>query len=104
MINKIDNILDYYKGNLAYTYFLLDLAYRSTDKSSYILEKENINAAIIGCISNILLAIKEDLVQREEDDIVPKILLKELENSVDQIATKKEYGYEINMFLKMLLQ
>ena len=27
MMNKIDNILDYYKGNLAYTYFLLDLAY-----------------------------------------------------------------------------
>ena len=37
MINKIDNILDYYKGNLAYTYFLLDLAYGSTDKSSFIL-------------------------------------------------------------------
>lgn len=99
MMNKIDNILDYYKGNLAYTYFLLDLAYGSTDKSSFILEKKNINAAIIGCISNILLAIKEDLVQREEDDIVPKILLKELENSVDQIATKKEYGYEINNYV-----
>ena len=99
MINKIDNILDYYKGNLAYTYFLLDLAYGSTDKSSFILEKKNINAAIIGCISNILLAIKEDLVQREEDDIVPKILLKELEKSVDQIATKKEYGYEINNYV-----
>ena len=42
MMNKIDNILDYYKGNLAYTYFLLDLAYGSTDKSSFILEKKNI--------------------------------------------------------------
>ena len=99
MMSKIDNILDYYKGNLAYTYFLLDLSYGSTDKSNYILEKKNINAATIGCISNILLAIKEDLVERCENDIVSKILLKELENSVDQIATKTEYGYEINNYV-----
>lgn len=99
MTSKIDNILDYYKGNLAYTYFLLDLARGSTENSNYILEKKNINAAIIGCISNILLAIKEDLVQRKENDIVSKVLLKELENSVDQIATKTEHGYEINNYV-----
>lgn len=99
MTSKIDNILDYYKGNLAYTYFLLDLAYGSTENSNYILEKKNINAAMIGCISNILLGIKEELVQRQENDIVSKVLLKELENSVDQIATKTEHGYEINNYV-----
>lgn len=99
MTSKIDNILDYYKGNLAYTYFLLDLAYGSTENSNYILEKKNINAAMIGCISNILLGIKEELVQRQENDIVSKVLLKELENSVDQIATKTEHGYEINSYV-----
>ncbi len=99
MTSKIDNILDYYKGNLAYTYFLLDLAYGSTQNSNYILEKKNINAAMIGCISNILLGIKEELVQRQENDIVSKVLLKELENSVDQIATKTEHGYEINNYV-----
>ena len=61
------------------------------------MSKESINAAKMGAISNILLAIKEDIVEEEPNhEFKSKILISELEKVVDAIATKEDNGYKIN--------
>ncbi len=96
---KKDNIMDYYLGNKAYNLFLLGIIYNNPIYSEYILDKKNINATKIGCISNIFLAIKEDLVNKDKDGYSSRILISELENNVSLIATKVDNGYMINNYL-----
>lgn len=94
-MDKRDNIMDYYMGNKAYTSFLYGLLTNESNYLEYILDKRNINAAIVGSISNIFLAIKEELVERE-NGVKARISLKELEKSVGIIANKTKDGYVIN--------
>lgn len=96
---KKDNIMDYYLGNKAYNLFLLGIIYNNPIYSEYILDKKNINATKIGCISNIFLAIKEDLVSKDKEGYSSRILISELENNVSLIATKVDNGYMINNYL-----
>ena len=96
---KKDNIMDYYLGNKAYNLFLLGIIYNNPIYSEYILDKKNINATKIGCISNIFLAIKEDLVSKDKEGYSSRILISELENNVSLIATKVDNGYRINNYL-----
>lgn len=94
-MDKRDNIIDYYMGNRAYTSFLYGILTNDASYLGYILDKRNINSAIVGSISNIFLAIKEELVEKE-DGVKAKIALKELEKSVNIIADKTKDGYVIN--------
>ena len=96
---KKDNIMDYYLGNKAYNLFLLGIIYNNPIYSEYILDKKNINATKIGCISNIFLAIREDLVSKDKEGYSSRILISELENNVSLIATKVDNGYMINNYL-----
>ena len=96
---KKDNIMDYYLGNKAYNLFLLGIIYNNPIYSEGILDKNNINATKIGCISNIFLAIKEDLVSKDKEGYNSRILISELENNVSLIATKENNGYRINNYL-----
>lgn len=96
---KKDNIMDYYLGNKAYNLFLLGLIYDNPIYSEYILDKKNVNATKIASISNIFLAIKEDLVGKDENGYNSRILINELENNVSLIATKTDNGYIINNYL-----
>ena len=98
-MEKIDNIKDYFDGNLAFVLFLSDLLYDEEKNSHCIYKKEYINAARVGCISNILLAIKEDLVEKTENvNYESKIFLDELENAVELLATKTNSGYSVNNY------
>lgn len=96
---KKDNIMDYYLGNKAYNLFLQGIIYNNPIYSEGILDKKNINATKIGCISNIFLAIKEDLVSKDKEGYNSRILISELENNVSLIATKENKGYRINNYL-----
>lgn len=96
---KKDNIMDYYLGNKAYNLFLQGIIYNNPIYSEGILAKKNINATKIGCISNIFLAIKEDLVSKDKEGYNSRILISELENNVSLIATKENNGYRINNYL-----
>ena len=96
---KKDNIMDYYLGNKAYNLFLLGLIYDNPIYSEYILDRKNVNATKIASISNIFLAIKEDLVGKDENGYNSRILINELENNVSLIATKTDNGYIINNYL-----
>lgn len=99
-MNKRDCLFDYYNGNYVCSSFILGFFYE-TDNYLKIskLTKEYVNAAKVGYISNILLGIKEDLVENNNNlNYTAKKYLSELENTVETIATKTEDGYIIDNY------
>lgn len=61
--------------------------------SEYISNKEYLNGAIVGNISSIFLAIKEKMVDKNNNILLPISLM---EKNVNIIANKTDCGYEIN--------
>ena len=51
-MDKCNNIIDYYEGNLAYTYFLLSFIFDKQICFDNVIEKENITAAKVSCMNN----------------------------------------------------
>lgn len=96
---KVDCIMDYYLANKANILFLMGLVYRNNEYSNFILEPKNMQGAKVGCISNIILAIKEDVVENMGDLVYEsKLFLNELEKAVAAIATKDGNGYKIDNY------
>ncbi len=93
-------IMDYYYGNLAFNLFLKTNDVNcNSDIYMYrdeILDKRNNNASKIGCICNIMMAIKEELIEEDEVNWISKIAISRLEECVCMIATKRDGGYVIN--------
>lgn len=94
-MDKMDNILDYFMGTKAYTLFLLNYFYDDV-RDDFILDERNIMAAKVGFISNILLGIKEGLISQDENGSYSRLYENVLEESVLDIATKKDDGYVID--------
>lgn len=99
-MNKLDCILDYFCGTKAYYMYWLGVHQKNDEYKELILNKDYMNSARIALISNIMLSIKEDLVENKGDRIYEsKIFLKSLEDSVDFIATKVNNGYRIGNYI-----
>lgn len=74
--------------------------YNDSEVKNYILGKKHLIGAKVAVISNIMLGIKEDLVENKGDRIYEsKIFLKALENSVENLATKVNNGYKIGNYI-----
>ncbi len=98
-MEKETNILNLVGAARTYTNFIINLITRREDKTSTLLDKEYNNAAKVGFISNILLSLKEDLL--EESPIArakSKIALDSLEKVVEAISIKKDSGYLIDNY------
>ena len=98
-MEKETNILNLVGAARTYTNFIINLITRREDKTSTLLDKEYNSAAKVGFISNILLSIKEDLL--EESPIArakSKIALDSLEKVVEAISIKKDSGYLIDNY------
>ena len=95
-------IMDYYYGNLSFNMFLkTNDGNCNNDIYMYrddILDKRNNNASKIGCICNIMMAIKEELIEEDEVNWISKIAISRLEECVCMIATKRDDGYVINCY------
>jgi hypothetical protein len=95
MIN-IDFIANYYLGTKAYTIFMLKTLY-NVDEKNYIENKDYQLAAQVGFIANIMLSIKEELVENTGNLIYEsKLYEKTLEETVENISTKTKDGYKID--------
>lgn len=90
---------DYYLGTKAYNLFLQGIIFNNMDYSEHILDKKYINAAKVGFISNIFLAVKESLVDKEKEGYTAKVFIKTLENNVSLIADRKDNGYVLGGYL-----
>lgn len=98
-MEKETNILNLVGVARTYTNFIINLITRREDKTSTLLDKEYNSAAKVGFISNILLSLKEDLL--EESPIArakSKIALDSLEKVVEAISIKKDSGYLIDNY------
>lgn len=96
---KEENIANYYNGAVAYTLFLQDIIYGTTENSNLILDKNYMNAAIMGFISNIFLIIKEGLIEKQDITFNSLILEDILEKNVNIIAKKTDDGYKIDNYV-----
>jgi len=94
-MNKEETIIKYFSGNYAYDLFLMGMIFGNPIYSEYISNKEYLNGAIVGNISSIFLAIKEKMVDKNNNILLPISLM---EKNVNIIANKTDCGYEINGF------
>lgn len=92
-MNKEETIIKYFSGNYAYDLFLMGMIFGNPIYSEYISNKEYLNGAIVGNISSIFLAIKEKMVDKNNNILLPISLM---EKNVNIIANKTTGGYEIN--------
>lgn len=92
-MNKEETIIKYFSGNYAYDLFLMEMIFGNPIYSEYISNKEYLNGAIVGNISSIFLAIKEKMVDKNNNILLPISLM---EKNVNIIANKTDCGYEIN--------
>lgn len=98
-MSKLSDITPYFEGNFSLALFNIGLISDNNECMQNILDKERINAAKIGSISNIFLAIKETFVDKNNNVFYSKVANSELEKNVNLIAQKVSNGYEINGYV-----
>lgn len=97
-MTDINFIANYYLGTKAYTIFMLKTLY-DVDEKNYIENKDYQLSAQVGFIANIMLSIKEELVENTGNLIYEsKLYEKRLEETVENISTKTNNGYEIDNY------
>lgn len=98
-MEREDTIIKYYLGNKAMFTYLMGIIYNIPEYKECILDREYLIGATLGTISNVLLLIKEDIVEKDNSsgkiDYFSKVLLHELEKSVKYIASEKDGKYQI---------
>ncbi len=98
-MSKLSDITPYFEGNFSLALFNIGLISDNNEYMQNILDKERINAAKIGSISNIFLAIKETFVDKNNNVFYSKVANSEFEKNVNLIAQKVSNGYEINGYV-----
>lgn len=97
-MDKRKSIVDYYNANQAYFDYLQCILGNSAGNCKNIFNDGNIYGAEVGCMSNILLAIKEDIVLKKET-YESNLFGNLLEQSVELIASKVPNGYMIDNYV-----
>ncbi len=98
-MSKLNDIIPYFEGNFSLALFNIGFISNNDEYMQNILDKEKINAAKIGALSNIFLAIKEAFVDKNGNIFYSKIATSELEKNVNLIAKKVGSGYEIGGYI-----
>ncbi len=97
---KIESIKSLYSGAKAYTMFLVEERQHNNDKVDYILDEEFYNCARLGFITNIMLAIKEEIVEKVGFHQYKSLIFEsQLEDAVNKVAKKVSNGYEIDNYV-----
>ena len=65
IMDKLNCIENYFAGTRAYYLFQLGNFFNNDEYKEFILEKENLTAAKVAFVSNIMLGIKEELVDNK---------------------------------------
>lgn len=99
-MEKINCIEDYFLSTKAYYMFHIGRYKKNQEYLDYILDKKYIIGAKVSFISNIMLGIKEDLIDiKGAMDYRSKLFIDKLERSVDFIADKVENGYKLSNYV-----
>lgn len=99
-MDKLNSIKDYMTATKAYYLFWFGKYYNNDSLQQFILDKRNIIGAKIAIISNIMLGVKEDLVENMgERNYQSKVFIEALEDGVLYISTKVSNGYKIGNYV-----
>ena len=99
-MDKIDCIEDYFAGTRAYYLFQIGIFENRPEYLDFILDKKYMTGAKVSFASNIMLGIKEDLVDTKGAmDYQSKVFWDSLERSVNLIATKVPNGYKLSNYI-----
>ena len=100
IMDKLNCIEDYFASTRAYYLYHLGNYLNRPEYLDFILDKRCLNGAKIAFISNVMLGIKEDLVDTKGAmDYRSKLFINVLERSVDYIATKVSNGYKLGNYI-----
>lgn len=90
-----DMVLEYFYGCFNYYLLLRNHIYDESNKVD--ISQESLNAAKVGMISNLMLGIKEQIVEKKENlNYESKIFYEELEKCVNTISKKRDGKYFID--------
>ena len=99
-MDKLNCIENYFTGIRAYYLYLWGVYSHNDDMKQYILDKKYINAAKVAFVSNIMLSIKEDLVDNLGARVYEsKVFESELDRVVSILANKEPSGYRLGGYL-----
>lgn len=99
-MDKLDYIEDYFASIRAYYLFQIGKYSNKPEYMGYILDKRCLNGTKVAFLSNLMLAIKENLVDNKGNmQYQSKVFLQSLENSVSYMATKVEDGYKLGNYI-----
>ena len=99
-MDKKECILKYYLANRSYLSFLYSIFQIEEEYSENILDRGNVSGAKLGCISNILLSIKEELILNKGNlNYESNLLEYYLQSLIENIALKTPDGYKIGSYV-----
>ena len=99
-MDKKEYILKYYLANRSYLSFLYSIFQIEEEYSENILDRGNVSGAKLGCISNILLSIKEELILNKGNlNYESNLLEYYLQSLIENIALKTPDGYKIGNYV-----
>lgn len=90
----------YYESIKAYYAYQVGKTFDIPEFRKYISDKDYLNGTRVAFISNLMLAVKEKIVDNKGNmEYESKIFMDALENSVSFIATKVETGYKLSNYV-----
>lgn len=96
-MEKLNCIEEYYSSVKAYYLFLMGNAFNDEDWQKHILNDNYLSGAKVYFISNLLLDIKEDIVNKVGfKNFSSNVMYNQLDNTIQTIATKTDTGYKLN--------
>lgn len=99
-MKKEDCLYNYFCGTRAFYLYLLGNVYNNNEYKNFILDREYLIGAKMSFISNIMLAIKEDIVSKGKNLTYDSLVfISSLEESVLYIANKVDGGYKLGNYI-----
>lgn len=99
-MKKDDCINDYFSGIRAFYLYLLGNVYDNSEYKSFILDKKNLIGAKMSFVSNIMMAIKEDIVSKGENlNYDSLVFISSLVESAMYITNKVDNGYKLGNYV-----
>jgi len=99
-MDKLNCIRKYIESTKAYYLFMMGNIYNVSEWKNFILNNEYLIGAKVSFIANLMLGIKEDIVDNKGSLVYEsKLFINSLELAVDQIANKNGNNYIIDGFI-----
>ena len=99
-MNKVECIGNYYLATKAYYLFLTGNIYKEEEWTKFILDKDYICGSKVSFITNIMMSVKEELVDKLEGLVYEsKLFVNSMDKLVEFISEKVDGGYKVSDYV-----